>query len=187
MQVVGVVGSPRHGMNTGLLVERVLEGANSQGIKTEIFYLCDYRISPCKACRRCKQTGECVQNDEMKLLDLSIRKAKVLVLGTPIFLNHVSGQTKIFLDRLYPYLGPNLERRFPKGVKAVLVFTWGFPDPNAYDNVITWFKDTISTFFGVMTLEVIKAGNTRNLSIREAKDLLQNAFNIGMRLKDYFK
>ena len=77
MQVVGVVGSPRHGMNTGLLVQRVLEGAKSQGVKTELFYLCDYRISPCKACRKCKQTGECVQNDDMKLLDLSIRKGPV--------------------------------------------------------------------------------------------------------------
>lgn len=187
MQVVGVVGSPRHGMNTGLLVQRVLEGAKSQGVKTELFYLCDYRISPCKACRKCKQTGECVQNDDMKLLDLSIRKAKVLVLGTPIFLNHVSGQTKIFLDRLYPYLGPKLERRFPKGVKAVLVFTWGFPNRKLYDNVITWFQDTISTFFGIKTVEIIKSGNTRNLPVSKTKDLLQNAFSIGMGLKNYFK
>jgi multimeric flavodoxin WrbA len=187
MKVVGVVGSPRHEMNTGLLVQKVLEGAKSQGVETDLFYLSDYKISPCRACRICKETRECVQNDDMKFLDLSITKAKVLILGTPIFLNHVSAQTKIFLDRLYPYLGPNLERRFPKGVKAVLVLTWGFPDPKAYDNVITWFQDTISTFFGIETIEIIKAGNTRNFPVSEAKDLLQNAFSIGIGLKDYSK
>lgn len=118
MKVIGVVGSPRHGKNTATLVQKVLEGAENKGLETDLFYISDYDISPCRACNACKQTGECVQDDDMKVFYEAIGQAKVLVLGTPIYFDHVSAQTKIFLDRLYSYLHPNLAHRFPKGVKG---------------------------------------------------------------------
>jgi multimeric flavodoxin WrbA len=45
----------------------------------------------------------------MQQLYRAINISKGLVLGTPIYFDHVSAQTKLFLDRLYAYLGPNLE------------------------------------------------------------------------------
>ena len=187
MKVIGVVGSPRRGKNTGTLVERVLEGAKSKGIKTGLFYISDYQIAPCKACDACKSTGECVQDDDMKILHSAIGEAKVLVLGTPIYFDHVSAQTKIFLDRLYSYLGPDLKQRFPKEVKCVLVVTWEASNPDAYDNVITWLQDRLSGYFAVETVEVIKAANTSAVSVGEREDLLQQTFDVGGRLPEYLR
>ena len=75
MKVIGVVGSPRHGKNTATLVQKVLEGAESNSIGTALFYIGDYNINPCRACNACKRTGECVQDDDMKVLDAAMGQA----------------------------------------------------------------------------------------------------------------
>lgn len=186
-KVIGVVGSPRHSKNTGTLVQKVLEGVKSKGIETALFYISDYQISPCKACDACKQSGECVQDDDMKILHSAMREAKGLVLGTPIYLDHVSAQTKVFLDRLYSYLGPNLEHRFPNGVKSVLVFSWGASSPDAYNNVIAWLQGRLSGYFDIETIEVIKAARTDTVSVSKEEDLLRKAFDTGVRLSDFLK
>ena len=66
MKVLALVGSPRQGGNTDLLVERLLNGAKSKGHETEKLYLYDYNISLCTDCRNCKKGDYvCCINDEM--------------------------------------------------------------------------------------------------------------------------
>ena len=185
-KVIGVVGSPRRGKNTGTLVQKVWEGAKSKGIQTALFYLDDYHINPCKACNACKEGGECVQADDMQTLYSALSETKALVLGTPIYFDHVTAQTKLFLDRLYPYIGPKLEHRFPKGVKSVLVCTWEARNPDAYDNVITWLQRRLSGYFDIETIEVIKASDTETTPVSEKEELLRDAFDVGVRLAEYF-
>ncbi len=183
-KVIGIVGSPRHGKNTGTLVERVLEGAKSKGVETELFYISDYRINPCDACDACMQTGECVQDDDMRVFYSALREAKALVLGTPIYFDHVSAQTKLLLDRLYLYTGPNPEHRFPKGVKSVLVATWEASNPEAYDDVIAWLQGRLSYYFDVETIGVIKASGTVTTPVSQREELLREAFDTGVRLSE---
>ena len=47
MKVLALIGSPRIGGNTDLLVEQVLEGAKANEYATEKLYLYDYTISLC--------------------------------------------------------------------------------------------------------------------------------------------
>ncbi len=124
----GVVGSPRHNQNTGLLVQRVLDGAAGAGMDTQLFYVHDYRIEGCDACDACKQLGRCIKEDDMQIAYRAIGESKALVIGTPIYFDHISAQTKLFLDRLYLYGEPNLGL-FPKNLKAVLAFTWADSNP----------------------------------------------------------
>ena len=48
LKVVGIVTSPKKGMNTDALVTKMLEGARSIGAQTEKIYLNDLEIKPCK-------------------------------------------------------------------------------------------------------------------------------------------
>jgi len=164
------------------LVQRVLDGAESKGIETELLYIGDYQIGPCRACNACKSGRECVQDDDMRVFYSAIGEAKVLVLGTPIYFDHITGQTKVFLDRLYAYLGLDLENRFPKDVKCVLVVTWEASNPEAYDDVIAWLQGRLSGYFGVETVGVIKAANTEAVSVDEREDLLGQAFDAGVSM-----
>ncbi len=47
MKVLGVVGSPRKGGNTDVLINTALEGAESKDIITEKIYLKDLNINEC--------------------------------------------------------------------------------------------------------------------------------------------
>ena len=67
-RVLGIVGSPRRGGNTEIMVNEVLAGAQAAGALTEKVILSELDITPCRACNGCRKTGACVQRDDMPAL-----------------------------------------------------------------------------------------------------------------------
>ena len=67
-RILGIVGSPRKGSNTHILVERVLEGAKSVGAEPKKITLSELDIRPCRACDSCLKTGQCVQKDDFEIV-----------------------------------------------------------------------------------------------------------------------
>lgn len=102
-KILGIVGSPRIGGNTDLLVQEILEGAESHGAETKVFYLQHMNIKGCQACLYCKSHTTCKIDDEMQSLYSEIERAQVVVLGFPIYMMQMSAQTKLFLDRLFAF------------------------------------------------------------------------------------
>ena len=100
MKIVSILGSPR-GLqgNTGALLQIVLEGAQSQGAKTEIIAIRGQEVKPCKACNTCHQKGVCPQKDEFNAIKNKALAADGLILASPNYIFHVSAQLKAFLDR----------------------------------------------------------------------------------------
>lgn len=118
MRVLGLVGSPRRGSNTDLLVSAILEGASAGNHKVERVYLYDVEIGPCMDCRTCK-TGNCncPLGDGMQALYPKLDEADVIVFGTPLYWYGPSAKMKLFVDRLRPFIASGKLR----GKKAVLV------------------------------------------------------------------
>ncbi|MFH1570711.1 MAG: flavodoxin family protein [Gemmatimonadota bacterium] len=181
-RVLGLVGSPRRGLNTATLVERVLAGAAGAGAATELVYLHERNLEPCEACNACKDTGRCVREDGMRELYPALDSSRGLVIGTPIYFDHVSAQTKLFLDRLYPYVGPDMEHLYPRGVKAVLVGTWGDEGATTYDGVMSWLRKRLAFYFDIETLAVLTAAATSNAPVWDRPDLLERAVAAGRSL-----
>ena len=69
----------------------------------------------------CKTHDGCKQEDDMARLIEEIKKADGLVFGSPVYIGYMSGQAKIFLDRLYVLTGPNTPSKMPPGKKAAVV------------------------------------------------------------------
>ena len=181
-QVLGLVGSPRIGLNTSTLVERVLQGAAATGVTTKLVHLNELSIEPCDACNGCKDAAQCVKQDDMQGICDDLEASGALVLGTPIYFDHISAQTKLFLDRLYPYLGPDMEHRFPKGVKAVLAAAWEAEGTEAYAEVVNWVRDRLSFYFDIETVGVLTAADTGNQPVWDRQDLLREANDLGVLL-----
>ncbi len=100
--ILAIVGSPRKGGNSDILCEEFLHGALDAGNSVEKLYLQDKKIGGCCACYGCRETGECVQKDDMaKLLEKMI-EADVIVLATPVYFYAMSGQMKVMIDRTLP-------------------------------------------------------------------------------------
>lgn len=183
-KIFGVIGSPRHNHNTGLLVQRVLDGAAEAGMSSQSFYVHDYRVGLCDACDACKQLGRCIKEDDMQIAYRALNESKALVIGTPIYFDHVSAQLKLFLDRLYPYCGPNMEKLFPAGVKAALVFTYGDADPHLYDGVAGWLRERLAFYYDIETVATLAAADTGNRPVAERRDLLLQAYKAGRQLAE---
>jgi len=118
LNVLGIVASPRKGSNTDILVDHILQGVTEAGHNGNKIYLYEYTIGPCVDCRRCK-SGRlvCTLKDGMQSLYPEIDRADVLVFGTPVYFYGPTGQMKLFIDRLRPYVANG---RF-KGKRAVVV------------------------------------------------------------------
>ena len=84
MNIVGLVGSPRKGSNTDLLISSILNGASTNNHVTEKIYLYDFDIKPCVDCKACKKGNyKCALHDDMKALYPKLEKTDVIVFGTP--------------------------------------------------------------------------------------------------------
>jgi len=105
MKVIAIIGSPRRGGNTDLLVDQILRGSTSRGSIAEKVWLYDIDIEPCIDCRRCKRGDHsCAIVDGMKGLYPKMEEADVIVFGTPIYWYGPTGKMKLFIDRLRPYI-----------------------------------------------------------------------------------
>lgn len=100
MEVLAIVGSPHKGGNTEILTRRVLDGADEEGAQTEIIRLAELDINYCKACHKCLKEGMCATEDDAKWVIKSMLEADGIVLGSSTQAQIVSGQMKVFLDRL---------------------------------------------------------------------------------------
>lgn len=101
MKILGINGSPRGSASrTRRLVEGVLGGAAAAGAETEYIDITNYKIRPCVGCTLCYQTGECPKMDDFIEVYEKMLDADGIVLGSPNYINNVSAQLKLLLDRM---------------------------------------------------------------------------------------
>jgi len=101
MKILAIHGSPRTiRSTTRRLAGIVLEGAAVTGEETEMVDLADYRLISCTACEACSLTGTCIFDDDVPALVSRMREADGIVFGSPVYIDNVSGQMKVFFDRL---------------------------------------------------------------------------------------
>jgi multimeric flavodoxin WrbA len=131
MKVMAFNGSPRKKWNTATLLEKALEGAASQGAKTELIHLYDLNFKGCISCFACKTKGgksygRCAVKDDLTPVFRKIEKADAIILGSPIYFGTVSGEMKSFLERLlFPYsvYTDPPQSLFPKKIKTGFIYT----------------------------------------------------------------
>lgn len=188
MKIVGFIGSPRKKGNTTTIVNEVLRGAQAAGAETKVFNLNQLSIRGCQACYKCQTPeGKCVQKDDMAPLYDEIYSADAVVIGTPIYMFQVTGQTKIFIDRLFAFLylkdgQPGNFRNKLKGKKTVTVFSQGQPDTSLFASNFDLTEGVLS-FVGFKVQERIVAGGM--MSEDDAKGntaILEKAYAAGVGL-----
>lgn len=188
MKVVGFVGSPRKAGNTTSIVNEVLRGASEAGAETKIFNLNELSIRGCQACYKCQTPeGRCVQTDGMAPLYDEIFSADAVVIGTPVFMFQITGQTKTFIDRLFALLylkdgQPGAFRNKIKGKKAVTVYSQGQPETGMFASSFD-LNEGVLAFLGFQIGERIVAGGMASLdSAKSSPPIMDQAYNAGAGL-----
>lgn len=94
-KVLVINGSPRKG-RTYKLLKNI---ADKLPYEVEFVNLKDYNINECLGCEVCIKKDVCVIKDEAESLMKKMVEADGLVIGTPVYIENVSGLLKKFLDR----------------------------------------------------------------------------------------
>lgn len=102
MKITAFVGSSRKNGSTCKFTEQFLKHLHALGeIDSEIVILSDYHLEACRGCKICFEKGEefcSLKDDRDKLLE-KISSSDGIILSTPNYSFHMSGQMKLFLDR----------------------------------------------------------------------------------------
>jgi multimeric flavodoxin WrbA len=143
--VVVIFGSPRKNGNTHILVEEACQALSSRGIGHEIFFLNNLKIQGCQACYYCKRknVAECAIQDDMQMIYAAIKKSDGLLIASPIYFGGVTAQTKLWVDRMFPFIDMNVRSLMPKSQPAAFIFTQNQPRPGLFANYIAGFKEMV--------------------------------------------
>jgi len=182
MKIIGIDGSPRKDGNTEKLLKTVLAGAKEAGGETQFLKLADLTINYCRGCGTCRATGECVMEDDMDRVVEAIQQSDVVVLGSPIYAWQVSGNTKVFMDRLCRLLTPKYESRLNGPKRIAFVYTQGNPDADLFKPYFD-YQEKVYPFLGFTMAGRIQATGTRaKEDILTQEDTLAKARSFGQNL-----
>lgn len=105
MKIIAINGSPRKEWNTATLLVHALDGAKSMGADTELIHLYDIEYKGCTSCFGCKlkagkSLGRCAMQDGLTPVLSDIEACDAIILGSPIYIGHVTGEMHSLLERL---------------------------------------------------------------------------------------
>ncbi len=176
-RVVGIVGSPRRGGNTEILVDEVLRGAEEAGGLVEKVILSDLDIGPCRGCDGCRRSGKCVQRDDMPALLDKLEHSTVWVLGTPVYWWGPTAQLKTFVDRWYGAVD-DLRR---KGQGAIVVIAMESEDPATARHTQGMLTDSLNHLNVEFLATVLAPGVLHRGDVRRQPEVLAAAYRAGQQ------
>ena len=122
LKVIGIVGSPREGGNTEILVKEAFKVISKEGIDTELVLLSNKKIAPCNACGYCKKgEGTCNIEDDFQEIFPKMVKSDGIILASPVYFGSCTPEMKAFIDRVGYCARGMKERPFKRKVGGPIV------------------------------------------------------------------
>ncbi len=179
--IVVLNGSPRKQGNTSALVNKFIEGAENAGNTVTEFFLDSMNINGCKGCFGGHSSRECpcVQNDDMAKIYPAVKEANIIVLASPLYYWHMSGQIRICIDRLFALEegDGNLLRGCGRGC-ALLMAAEG----NGFEDVKLYFEHLME-HLRWENLGCVFAGGNGHIGDIANKPELEEAYKLGSSIK----
>jgi multimeric flavodoxin WrbA len=161
--------SPRGGKgSTALVLGAFLEGFREGGGSVEVLAPYQMNIAPCSGCFACwtKTPGKCVRDDDMTDVNARLNMVDAVIFATPVYHYTMSEGMKRLIERTMPLLEPEVRlgadgrarhaRIGPKGQRAVLVSTCGFPEMEVFEGLRRTFADICSMMEWSIAGEVLR-------------------------------
>jgi multimeric flavodoxin WrbA len=123
VKVVAFNGSARKDGNTAILIRRVLNILEMEGIKTELIQLAGEPIHGCNACRTCYDTKNercIIEDDKVNEYVQKMKEADGIILGSPTYFSMMTPDMKALIDRT-GYVARANKHLFKRKVGAAVV------------------------------------------------------------------
>jgi len=188
MKVLGILGSPRKGGNTELLLEEALKGAEAEGAEVERLRITDYNIIPCKECLACYKDGNCIILDDMAKIYPKLLEADIILHASPIFFYGVTAWAKALIDRCQALWSRKYQLKDPsygkegRKRKGFFISVGGTKGQKTFEGAIL----TAKYFFDVLNAEyagelVLREVDAKG-DVLKHPEALQQAFEAGRKL-----
>ncbi len=187
MQILAFNGSPRKKGNTSTIIAAILEGARDKGAQTTEIKLNDINLKGCMGCLSCRKNfGHCKQRDDLSQYLEAIKSCTGVVIGCPIYMYRISGQMKLFVDRIYSLYANRPDGGYdsmvPPGKTYALAISQGAPNPEQYKKSIQYLAGMTGSGLGMEEVGRIIHVNSEEHPAAGNKDLLKEAFETGRKL-----
>lgn len=186
-KVLAIMGSPRKNMNTDRLLDKVIEGLQTNSIELKKVYLKDLEFSPCISCCSCEKTGLCFMNDDMKDIYEDFNSSDIIIIASPLYFNTVSSLTKMMIDRCQVYWSSKYVLKNPsidinKKRVGMFVGVGGAPEREGHFDACIPVMDLFFKAINTEYRENLFASHTDKTPVWERKELMELAFEKGIEL-----
>ncbi len=183
MKILGIMGSPRVGSNSDILLDQALSGAVSAGAEVEKIILDRKKISGCKDCKKCNETGICAIKDDMQEIHGKILDADVIIHSVPVYFWSMTSQMKAYLDRWCALFDADWRWQkayYPKmkGKRIGLITVCGDTNVKTADPIVHSFKSTVD-MTKMTWLGAVMASASEKAEISGNEDIKKQAFELG--------
>ncbi|MDA8130625.1 MAG: NAD(P)H-dependent oxidoreductase, partial [Elusimicrobia bacterium] len=113
-----------------------------------------------------KEPGVCVLKDDMGGQLRKVAASDLAVFATPLYIDNVSGMTKVFMDRLTPLVDPTIFRdeagecfhrtRLPKNPRLGVISSCGFPEQRHFDVLKLLFRRVARNLDSELAFEIYR-------------------------------
>ncbi len=185
MNVLGILGSPRVGGNSDILLEAALTGAVDAGARVEKIVLSQKKIAGCYACERCNKTGRCVIKDDMSAIQKKILESDALIHSVPVYFWAMTAHMKAYLDRWCSFFDAEWKWHKHyytnmKGKKIGLITVCGDPDASTANPIVHSFRMT-ARFANLTWLGVVRASAAAKGEIAKDVRAQKKAYELGRK------
>jgi len=185
LRILGIMGSPRLGGNTDLLLDAALNGARSAGAEVEKIVVDKLNISPCREHYGCLENGNCIIRDDMDALYPKLLDADGIVVASPMFFYGITAQLKALIDRCQALWARKhvLKQSWPgAGRKGAFIAVGATRGETLFDGSIATVKYFFKTIGVEYAQELLIRGVDQKGDIQKHPSALKDAFELGQRL-----
>ncbi len=181
MQVLAVIGSPRRGGNTDILLGKIAEGARAGGAEVETVHLGGLHVRECDGCHACWRGRVCSKDDDMQELYPKIAGSDVIVLGTPVYWYGPTALMKAFIDR-FVYFNCEANRSQVRGKRTVVAVVLEEDREETWKPVVEFFERSLAYLEMPLAGTIIVPGVGAKGAIRNKPERLTEAMRLGQGL-----
>ena len=180
--VLAVVGSPRKGGNTDILVSRIADGARDSGAAVDLLHLGDLEIRECNGCHACWRGKPCSHDDAMQPIYSQIATADAIVFGTPVYWYGPTALMKAFVDR-FVYFNCGHNRPKIRGKRAVVAVVLEEESKSTWQPVVEFFDHCFAYLKLRPAGTIVVPGVRPKGAIRAKPERLEQAYHLGASLQ----
>jgi multimeric flavodoxin WrbA len=198
MNLMAIIGSPRKGGNTEILVDQVAAGFRSKAdAKLEKLFVIDKKLEYCTGCLTCvlpsQGTGKCVIKDDMAEILEHMQESDAFIFGSPNHMRTITAPLLNFFSRMLPLMvfkaeyddkgnriGGEITTKIQDKAVAMVV-SQGEPffcSSLVYEVLENNLKDFKLKRAG----NIISMDNLEKGEVAKNKEDLQKAFDLGIKL-----